>query len=232
MMETVKLKASVMAVSCLLLVAVGGQSRSLTNPAAGHQLARDRTHKAAACDYSVLNDGTADANASLVFADGGNPGPEKTALLVISRGDPRKPRVLFTREIGAGAAGSLHIGDMTGNGKQEVFVFVDGQKTSAEMLRFRGSTASVLYRLDEGRPHVFLRYRDTKSGIVADIVEEWPAHQLALENTPGFKGHPVALKVFRWNGKRYQQHHIEPADKWVEGKASGWPSTKLDREVG
>jgi len=227
-----KLGIVLLALGCAVLLAFGGQSRSRTSFAAARQAAPSTTHKVASDHCSILNDGTTDANASLVFKDGPKSAPEKTAWLVISRGDPRKPRVVYAKELGGGNGGRLEIGHFSGGDEQEIFVFVDGQKTEAAMLRCKGNRASVLYRLEQGRPIVILRYRDTKDGQIADIVEEWPTFQLALNETPGFKGHPVALKVFRWNGRRYQQHHIEPADKWVEGKAYRWPSTELNREVG
>ncbi len=155
----------------------------------------------------VLNDGSR-ASIALMFSPKPGYGPEMVALLVIS--PQTRGRVTSRVEVGVGSGGVLQVGHLVGESKTDVFVFIDGQKTYARVLRFRGEHYDTLYKLEGGRPEVSLRWRDNGSECTADVVERWPVKQLGLGSRPPFTSCAFALRVFRWDGHKYRFLRTEP----------------------
>ncbi len=159
----------------------------------------------------LLNDGST-ASVGLIMKATAQDSPETTVYLTIWQRSRLGKRQVYSHRIGTGTGGSVHVGHLTGGSSVEVFTFVDGQKTEAALVRFRSARSLILYRLDEGRPHVFLRWRTDTAGCPADVVECWPVGQLGLESDPRFRLHQYALRVMRDDGHRYRLHHVDPSD--------------------
>jgi hypothetical protein len=133
--------------------------------------------------------------------------PEREAWLVVSPKTGTTSKAVYSRRIGEGTGGTVTVGQLTGGQSQEVFVFVDGQRTYAEVLRLRGHKAQVLYELGGGRPKVFLRWNNRLDAY--DVVEAWSGFQLGLPPNSPLKGSKIVLQVFRWDGHHYKLHHLE-----------------------
>jgi len=173
---------------------------------------RGGTPPAGPYGVGLLNDGTL-ASAGLIMASQEGYGPLLQVSLVVWRGVGAKAKIVYRKEIGWGWTGTLTPAQLTGSDSVELFVYVDGQKPEAEVLRFRGSKPSVLYHLDGGRPlKVEPRDRPGVATCAMDIVEFWDPWHLGLKNDPRVKGRAYALRVFRWNGRKYVLHHIEGSD--------------------
>jgi hypothetical protein len=153
----------------------------------------------------IRNDRTP-AMVSLKFA----PGPDGDVWLVVSDLVRSKSKQARCYLIGKGNGGYLYTGHLTGGHTTEAFVFVDGQKTSAEIVRFNGTKMSVLYRLGEGRPYVYLGFKDNYRK--ADVIEWWTTRQLGVDTDPRFSKHKYALRILGWNGTKYALKKLMPFD--------------------
>jgi hypothetical protein len=166
----------------------------------------------------ILNDSTY-ATAALTFSPHSPRDPDcRVWIQVCDRRRSDWPPVV-RMQVGEGADGTLSLGSFTGRPGTEVFVYVNGQRPYVWLLRFHGRKAQVLYKLNSGRPVVYLRWNTREHA--CDIVEAWPTFQLGLDPGSRLSKAKTVLVVFRWDGHRYKYHHMEPGGAKLPDRGVG-----------